>query len=119
MEGADVFFIIRSSLVGGTPDSLDGESTVRVTPEFSQIRFVVADGTTTIWQLNYGTDAENIPGGVVRPDDYNALTNAKVWKRLTPSGGGIQPISPLPDAPTNDDEIVDLLIAYGLCQPRP
>ena len=49
-------------------------------------------------------------------DEYEAFPSA--WAAVT-TGGSIQPISPLPDAPTNDDEIVDLLIAYGLCSPRP
>jgi len=85
MNGADVFYIIRKGTSGGTADDLDGESTARITPEFSQCRFVVENGSTALWQLNYGTDAAS--DTVVRPRDYNATTNAKVWKRVSLSGG--------------------------------
>ena len=38
-----------------------------------------ATGTFQVWQLESGTDAHDPLNGVVRPDDYNAVTNAKVW----------------------------------------
>jgi len=28
----------------------------------------------------------------------------------------IQPLDPLPELPTNIDEVVDILVAYGLCE---
>ena len=36
-----------------------------------------------IWFLKAGTDAENVSGGIVRPDDYAASTNEKVWVRVS------------------------------------
>ena len=85
MNRGNIFFEIRNGLTGGSSDDLDGEPTIRLLPEFSQIRFVIVNGGTTLWQLNSGTDASS--DTVVRPRDYNALTNAKVWKRVMTSGG--------------------------------
>jgi len=43
------------------------------------IRFVDEAGSLRIWRLNAGTDAT--ADGVQQPADFNAGTNAKVWKR--------------------------------------
>jgi hypothetical protein len=53
---------------------------------------LAADGTTSvlinrlnyggqIWQLQTGTDAENVVLGVVRPDDYG-VGNTKIWVKI-------------------------------------
>lgn len=42
-----------------------------------------ATGVFQVWQLEAGTDADDPFGGVVRPDDFNAVTNAKVWYKRT------------------------------------
>ena len=42
--------------------------------------FLPSLATPATYQLVSGTDAENIPF-IVRPIDFNASTNAKVWKQ--------------------------------------
>lgn len=39
--------------------------------------FVDEAGTLHIWRLQGGTAAEDLPGGIARPDDYVAVTNEK------------------------------------------
>lgn len=41
-----------------------------------------AGGGIQGWQLTAGTDAEDVGSGIVRPDDYAAATNEKVWKQV-------------------------------------
>jgi hypothetical protein len=43
-----------------------------------RVWIMAADGTTQVWQLLAST-AETVEGVVQRPNDFNALTNAKVW----------------------------------------
>jgi hypothetical protein len=74
-----------TSLTGGGTTALDGLTTgASATPS-------LLTGTTVIlsygrvgqtWQLIVGTDAESPSAGVVRPDDYNASTNARIWVQL-------------------------------------
>jgi hypothetical protein len=76
------FPAFRSAITGrtgGGATNLDGISTASLTIPFLVI--LVIAGTAEIWQLAAGTDAEADPF-VIRPDDYNALTNARVWKRV-------------------------------------
>lgn len=42
--------------------------------------FLPSLATPSTYQLVAGTDAENVPF-VIRPNDYNPSTNAKVWKQ--------------------------------------
>jgi len=69
-----------TALTGGTSVCLDAVVTVGVTAG----RFVSFAITNEfqIWQLQAGTTAEDSANGIVRPDDYNASTNAKYWYRL-------------------------------------
>lgn len=67
-----------TGLTGGGANNLDGVVTVGVAPPV--VRAVVRSNRVEIWRLRAGTDAENTSGGIVRPDDYNAGTNAKVWE---------------------------------------
>ncbi len=39
-------------------------------------------GALRSWQLQARTDAEDAANGLVRPDDYNASTNARVWTQI-------------------------------------
>ena len=39
-------------------------------------------GAREEWILETGVDAEDADAGIVRPDDYNAGTNARVWKQI-------------------------------------
>jgi hypothetical protein len=42
-----------------------------------RVWIMAADGTSQIWQLLASSAATG--EGVLRPNDFNALTNAKVW----------------------------------------
>lgn len=41
-----------------------------------------AGGGREEWILEAGADAENAGAGIVRPDDFDAGTNARVWKQI-------------------------------------
>ncbi len=66
-----------TGLTGGA-GKLDGVATVELSPSL----WAVDDATHDwgIWELIAGTDAAS-PGAIVRPLDFHAATNAKVWKR--------------------------------------
>lgn len=70
------FYPSVSTLTGSTANSLDHIATVGVT--VPRLIAVSISGLTRIYQLQAGTDAESSPN-IIRPDDYNASTNAKVW----------------------------------------
>jgi hypothetical protein len=70
-----------TGFTGGTTNDLDGEATTTLDIN-TTIRFVIVDVAMTGWQLVSGTNAEDVDGGIVRPDDYAAITNEKVWKRV-------------------------------------
>jgi hypothetical protein len=65
------------ALTGGTSDSLDFFVTVGVVAGYMVP--VVIDDRLSLYVLEAGTDAELVPW-VVRPDDYAATTNEKVWR---------------------------------------
>lgn len=62
---------------GGGPTKLDGVTTVGKPVGTGAMFYHATDGIVG-YQLTAGTTAESSPG-VIRPDDYNASTNAKVW----------------------------------------
>lgn len=64
-------------LTGGGSTKLDGIATVGL-PTLTKRR-VFVDGSEWVYNLRTGTDPENSPF-IVRPDDYNGVTNAKVWE---------------------------------------
>jgi hypothetical protein len=66
--------------VAATAPSLDLVSTVAVAVGVV-VQFSLG-GILHTWQLQAGTTAESTAGGIVRPNDYNASTNAKIWSRL-------------------------------------
>lgn len=68
-----------TALTGGGTTALDGISTVGKT--LLLVDLYVSDELQT-WRLFSGTTAEDSASGIVRPDDYNASTNAQIWKRL-------------------------------------
>ncbi len=68
-----------TALTGGGTTALDGIPTVEKTLMLAQI--YVADELQD-WRLFAGTTAEDSANGIVRPDDYNASTNAQIWKRV-------------------------------------
>ena len=63
---------------GGGTTNLDGLATInRSVP--SLLAFDHASYGGKVFKLRAGTDAESSPA-IIRPDDYNASTNAKVWQ---------------------------------------
>lgn len=67
-------------LTGGDDDTLDG--IVTATGEFSTTGlplFIVINGALSAYLLTPGTTAESSPT-IIRPDDFNSTTNAKIWK---------------------------------------
>ena len=76
---APLYYKAITALTGGGTTALDGISTVGKSAVL--VELYVADELQT-WRLFEGTTAEDAANGIVRPDDYNASTNAQVWKRL-------------------------------------
>lgn len=76
---APLYYKAITALTGGGTTALDGIPTVGKTALLVQI--YVADELQD-WRLFTGTTAEDAASGIVRPDDYNASTNAQIWKRL-------------------------------------
>ena len=77
-----------TSQIGGTSADLDNVfTTTRTVGEV--VAFVDADTSNQLrfYQLTSGTDAESAPD-VIRPDDYSASTNQKVWKVRSTGGSG-------------------------------
>jgi hypothetical protein len=65
-----------TGLVGGTSTDLDGIPTDGIAVGI--VAAVIILGVLTYYQLHAGTTAESSPD-VIRPDDFDASTNAKVW----------------------------------------
>lgn len=70
------------ALTGGASNALDSVATVdlAVNTTFACNVTPGASVPGKIWRLDSGTDAEDAPNGIVRPDDYASSTNEKVWK---------------------------------------
>lgn len=85
----DMVIRLRADLtdhLGGGSGSLDGVITAsgKYSAIDTTIMFFVPTGGNSIvnlWRLQAGVDAEDLPGGIIRPDDYAASTNEKVWKK--------------------------------------
>lgn len=71
-----------TGLTGGGATNLDGQATAGGVEDPGHTVLLNISSVAQIWQLQAGTDAEDVAGGVVRPDDYNASTNAVIWRRL-------------------------------------
>mgnify|MGYP002135492551 FL=1 len=75
-----------TALTGGTSTDLDGQATASGAVTTGQIVAITRENNdvlaTSLWQLVDGTDAESAT--VIRPDDYDASTNARVWKLTAP-----------------------------------
>jgi hypothetical protein len=69
-----------TGLTGGGATNLDGVLTVDVT--VPHLYALVIGSSSQLWILQAGTNAEDVAGGVVRPDDFHATTNAKVFIRV-------------------------------------
>lgn len=70
-----------TSLTGGTSSDLDSVATVDITPKRAVFIYDGDNARYAVYVLEAGTDAESAPL-VIRPDDYNGSTNAKVWKLM-------------------------------------
>lgn len=70
-----------NSLEGGS-DSLNFVVTATDTYSIGTIFCISFGNAGQWWKLVVGTDADDPTNGVVRPLDFNASTNAKVWKRI-------------------------------------
>jgi hypothetical protein len=69
-----------TGLTGGTSTDLDG--IVTTTESVGVIIATSISSALSFYQLTTGTDAESSPN-IIRPDDYAASTNEKVWKLLS------------------------------------
>lgn len=69
-----------TSLTGGGINALDGLITVGLS--IPRLYVVSLNTSSQLWSLVSGSEAEDVAGGIVRPDDFNAVTNAKVFKRI-------------------------------------
>jgi hypothetical protein len=65
-----------TGLTGGGAGNLDGIVTADITTALVALRLSDA---IKFYRLESGTDAESSPD-IIRPDDYNGASNAKVWK---------------------------------------
>jgi hypothetical protein len=68
-----------TGLTGGGASNLDGIATTAITTALVALRL---SGALAHYRLEGGTDAESSPD-VIRPDDYDGSTNAKVWHLVT------------------------------------
>lgn len=67
---------------GGAATALDSMITASDTVLTGSLAFTVVAGVARMWQLVAGTTAENEAAGVIRPDDYHASTNARIWQQV-------------------------------------
>lgn len=73
-----------TGLTGGTASDLDGIATVD--EAVGRVQAVVIPNATYLYKLTAGTTAESSPT-TIRPDDYAASTNEKVWALLGINAG--------------------------------
>lgn len=70
-------------LTGGGATALDSiETTALAADGTVSVLINVTSVGMQLWTLQAGTDAEDAAGGIVRPDDYNGASNAKIWVRI-------------------------------------
>ena len=81
--GGYVSPIAITGLTGGTASDLDSVATTSLS--VSDLHSVVTtEGVVElVYRLDSGTDAEDAPW-IVRPDDYHATTNTRVWRLISP-----------------------------------
>jgi hypothetical protein len=68
-----------TQLTGTGASSLAAIATVAAPVD--RVLGVVISGTLAFYQLRNGTPATSVPG-IVRPNDYNASSNPKVWYQI-------------------------------------
>lgn len=67
----------------GSGDSLQALTTAGGVISTGSVAFTVVDAVLHTWQLQAGTNATDAASGYVRPSDYNASTNARVWVQIS------------------------------------
>lgn len=67
---------------GGGASNLDGVATANDAANPNTIILFLDGGFLTIWYLRAGTDATDVPAGILRPLDYNGATNTVVWEQI-------------------------------------
>jgi hypothetical protein len=72
-----------TSLLSGTATSLNGVPTAFGVALTGTVLFLVISGVPQYWRLVAGTDATDESAGFIRPVDFNSVSNARVWSRLT------------------------------------
>jgi hypothetical protein len=68
-----------TALTGGGPTALDGIPTTNLTTPRA-LFLIRPNEPLACYQLEAGTAAESVPN-IIRPDDFHAVTNAKIWVR--------------------------------------
>ena len=68
-----------TGLTGGTATDLDSIATTALTAGTAVVMCYITGQGVSFYALVSGTDAESSPN-IIRPDDYAATTNEKVWK---------------------------------------
>lgn len=71
-----------TSLTGGGATALDGIVTGGDALPTGYTALLSISRIGQLWQLVAATDAEDVAAGIVRPDDYDGTTNARVWVLL-------------------------------------
>lgn len=86
---ADLRFVQNRStltgLTGGGDYNLDGIPTAGDMQTVGTLAAVVLQDEVSFYQLQNGTQAEDAPG-VIRPDDFDAENNPKLWVRVGADG---------------------------------
>jgi len=72
-----------ADLTGGEAGSLDGLATAGGAIAENSVRFVVQNFVLSSWKLTDDDSAENVAGGIIRPDDYATTTNEFVWLQVS------------------------------------
>jgi len=63
-------------------NSLESLTTAGGVINTNSVAFTVVSGVPHTWQLQDGTNDTDASAGYVRPSDYNASTNARVWVQI-------------------------------------
>lgn len=74
-----IYISTIETLIGGGATALDG---ILTDGRQELLVMCYVSGEMQTWRLFSGDSAENPSGGIVRPDDYDGLSNQQVWKRL-------------------------------------
>lgn len=81
-SGNVIFLDAVTGYTGGGATKLDGVTTAGVSvPALYTFKSSVSPTGERFYILRAGTDAESSPS-IIRPDDYNGATNAKVWESV-------------------------------------